>query len=157
LFLLLRLTDFYGEANLFAVQSSATLTLMSLGNVTKYPTSLQFLLMTLGPALGALAWFERVKSGALKWLITIGRVPMFYYIAHLYLLHALALLMALLAGHPWATFDFKTKITGMPAGFGFPLWGVYVFSAVTVALLYPLCRRYDQWRRGSQSLIARYL
>lgn len=157
LFLLLRLFNLYGETNLFAVQPSATLTLMSLFNVTKYPTSLQFLLMTLGPSLCAMAWVERMKSNALNWVITIGRVPMFYYLAHLYALHALSLLLALLAGHPWATFDFKARITGMPATFGFPLWGVYVFAAVTVALLYPLCRRYDDWRRQSRSVIARYL
>jgi hypothetical protein len=69
---------------------------------------------------------------------------MFYYTAHLYLLHALALLMALIAGHPWTTFDFKKSIFGLPAGFGFPLWGVYLFAGVVVGLLYPLCRRYDQ-------------
>ena len=157
LFLLLRLFNLYGESNDFEPQSNALLTLMSLLNVTKYPTSLQFLLMTLGPALWALALFERMKSGALSAVVTIGRVPMFYYLAHLYLLHALALLMALLAGHRWEGFDFKAKITGLPSSFGFPLRGVYVFSAITITLLYPLCRRYDQWRRGSQSLIARYL
>ncbi len=88
---------------------------------------------------------------------------MFYYVAHLYVLHLLdvlhllGLLMALLAGHPLSAFDFTAKITGMPAAFSLPLWGVYVFSAVTILLLYPLCVYYDQWRRHSPSLIARYL
>ena len=157
LFLLLRVFNFYGESNDFVPQSNALLTLMSLLNVTKYPTSLQFLLMTLGPSLWALALFERWEHRALTPLRTFGRVPMFYYVAHLYLLHGLGLALAWLAGHRWAAFDFQARITGMPAAFSFPLWGVYVFSAVTITLLYPLCRRYDQWRRGSQSLIARYL
>ena len=105
----------------------------------------------------SLALFERWEHRALTPLRTFGRVPMFYYVAHLYLLHGLGLALAWLAGHRWAAFDFQARITGMPAAFSFPLWGVYVFSAVTITLLYPLCRRYDQWRRGSQSLIARYL
>ncbi len=157
LFVVLRVFNLYGEQNPFALQADAAHTLMALGNVTKYPTSLQFLLMTLGPAMLALAAFEPLRGAWRKPLLIFGRTPMFYYIAHLYLLHALGLTMALAAGHSWAEFDFKTKITGMPVTFGFSLWGVYLFSAATIILLYPACRWYDGWRRRSSSLIARYI
>ena len=105
----------------------------------------------------ALAAFEPLRGAWRKTLLIFGRTPMFYYIAHLYLLHLLGLAMALATGYSWAEFDFKTKITGMPAQFGFPLWGVYLFSAITIALLYPACRWYDHWRRQSSSFIARYI
>ena len=157
LFLLLRIFNLYGEMNRFVPQADALRTWMALLNTTKYPTSLQFLLMTLGPAWLTLMALERWPARWQAPLTVFGRVPMFYYIAHLYALHILGLLAALLAGYPWAAFDFKAKITGMPASFGFPLWGVYVFSGITILLLYPRCLRYDQWRRRSTSFIARYL
>ncbi len=159
LFLILRSFNLYGETNLFVPQSNITLTLMSFLNVTKYPTSLQFLLMTLGPALIFQARVEKLPARLtfrLNPFVVFGRVPMFYYIAHLYLLHLIGLLMALLAGYPWGSFNFTAKITGMPEGFHLPLWGVYAMSLLCILLLYPLCKWYGKWRQQSQSLIARY-
>lgn len=160
LFLILRIFNLYGEPNLFTPQSNITLTLMSFLNVTKYPTSLQFLLMTLGPALIFLAWVEKFSARqipGLNPLLTFGRVPMFYYIAHLYLLHFMGLLMALLAGYSWGSFNFTVKITGMPEGFHLPLWGVYAMSLLSILLLYLLCYWYGKWRHRSHSFLARYI
>jgi uncharacterized membrane protein len=156
-FVILRAFNLYGDPYPFTPQSDWLYTLMSLLNTVKYPTSLLFLLMTLGPALLLLAALDGKPLKRWAPVVLIGRVPMFYYIAHLYLLHLGFLLVALLAGYPWSAFDFRAKITGMPAGFGFPLWGVYLATAVCVGLLYPCCRWYDRWRRGSDSLIARYI
>jgi uncharacterized membrane protein len=160
LFLILRIFNLYGDPNSFAPQSNITLTLMSLLNATKYPTSLQFLLMTLGPILIFLAWVEKLPlrlAFRLNPLVVFGRVPMFYYIAHLYLLHIIGLSMALLAGYPWGSFNFTVKITGMPEGFHLPLWGVYAMSFLSILLLYPLCYWYGKWRHRSHSFVARYI
>ena len=155
---MLRVFNLYGEANLFIPQNNFGLTLMSFFNVTKYPTSLQFLLMTLGPALIFLSVIERVPTSfGLQPLITFGRVPMFYYILHLYLLHLMGLGMALVAGFGWGSFNFQAKITGMPEGFHLPLRGVYAMSFLCICFLYPLCHWYGEWPRQSPSLLARYI
>jgi hypothetical protein len=113
--------------------------------------------MTMGPALVVLALAERRRLRGTSWVMTFGRVPMFYYISHLYVLHVLGILAALAAGYPWSSFDFRARITGIPAGFGFPLWGVYLMSTVTVAVLYPACHWYREWKSRTSSLIARYI
>lgn len=98
-FLLLRVTNFYGDASLFTVfPGEPVKTLMSFFNVTKYPPSFQFSLMTLGTACLALVGFEKLEGTCGKVLLTFGRVPMFYYILHLYLLHGAACVTLILSG-----------------------------------------------------------
>lgn len=89
LFVCLRITNFYGEANPFVISPQSPIdTLMSFLNLTKYPPSLLFSLMTLGPALLLLGYFEISVGLVGNILLTFGRAPMFYYIIHLYILHA---------------------------------------------------------------------
>lgn len=138
LFLLLRVGSGYGDASQF------TGTLYSLGNVTKYPVSLQFVLMTLGPALLFLA-AAHDRQGP-RWLRTLGQAPLIFYIAHLYLLHAMALLWAAAQGFTPAPLN--ARFGGIPEAFGFPLWQTLPFAALATALLVPLCARYAERRRG---------
>ena len=128
LFLLLRLTNFYGDPSPF------TGTLQSLGNVTKYPLSLHFILMTLGPALLFLAATHNRRAP--QFLVTLGRRPLPFYIGHLYLLHALALLWAFSQGHGPA--PLSVRFGGIPEAFGFPLWQTIPFALFTTAVLYTL-------------------
>jgi uncharacterized membrane protein len=144
LFLLLRISNFYGDASQFAGQHSVLYTLFSLGNVTKYPISLQFALMTLGPVLLVLGMLHGREIRSWGWLRSLGQTPFFYYVAHLYLLHFIALLLALAAGYPMASFQFGSRFGGIPEGFGFPLWATLLLSASAVVLLIPACR----WYRG---------
>jgi len=156
-FVVLRVLNGYGDLHAAAYTGNAMHDVMAALNVTKYPMSLSFVLMTLGPAL--LLW-SRWDGGPPSWtapLRTMGQVPMFLYITHLYLLHALALLMALAAGHPWSAFDFRKAITGLPSGFGFRLWQTFPFVVVTLGLLYPAAVWYAKLRASKRYAITRYL
>ena len=136
-FLFLRTVAGYGDASHFSGS------LFSLGNVTKYPLSLQFVLMTLGPALLFLA-ATHGRTGP-SWLAALGRAPLVFYIGHLYLLHILAILWA--AAIDLSPAPFSLRFGGIPKAFGFPLWQTLPFAFLTTALLIPLCRFYATRRR----------
>jgi hypothetical protein len=122
-------------------------TAFSLVNTTKYPMSLQFVLMTIGPALLFLVWLGQRRLPGTDWLEQLGRTPFFYYAAHLYALHLLAWGAALAAGFPLAEFDVTARFGGVPEGFGFPLWTTIPFALGTAWLLLPLCRSYEARRQ----------
>jgi uncharacterized membrane protein len=146
-FIALRALNHYGDPAPWARQKSALFTVLSFLNCTKYPGSLDFLLMTLGPALLVLAWFDRLKFKAPNPLVVFGRVPTFYFILHFYLIHVLAVLAAYLRyGSSAARFVFNPlpSMGGprelFPANFGYSLWTVYGVWLLVVVLLYPVCR-----------------
>jgi hypothetical protein len=134
------------------------MTVLSFLRCTKYPPSLDFLLMTLGPAILLLGWLDRINLTAANPLIVFGRVPLFYFLVHLYLIHGLAVLLALIRyKNAFFIFSPLPSIGGSmalyPPDYGYPLWVVYVLWITIVALLYPLClwfgrlkaRRSDGW------------
>jgi len=146
-FIALRAWNHYGDPAPWTHQKSALFTALSFLNCTKYPGSLDFLLMTLGPALLLLAWFERRAFSTANPLIVFGRVPMFYFILHFYLIHVLAVLFAWLRyGNPAAGFVFNPlpSMGGpralFPANFGYSLWTAYGVWLLVLVLLYPVCR-----------------
>jgi len=119
--------------------------LLSFLNCTKYPPSLDFLLMTLGPALMVLSWFDRLRFSPANPLIVLGRVPFFYFVGHFYAIHILAVLMAWLRyGHAGFMFGPLPSMGGerasFPADYGYGLGGVYLVWIGIVLLFYPLCR-----------------
>jgi uncharacterized membrane protein len=137
-FLVLRATNLYGDPRPWAPQGSATYTLLSYLNVTKYPPSLLFLLVTLGPAIAALPLLERVRGPVARFFVVYGRVPLLYYVAHLYLIHALAVAVGVARG-----FDFTAMLgvwMTLPDTWGFGLPVVYLVWVAVVLALYPLCR-----------------
>ena len=147
LFVAVRAINRYGDPAPWAHQKSAVFTVLSFLNCTKYPGSLDFLLMTLGPSLLVLAFLDPLKFKPGNPLIVFGRVPMFYFVLHFYLIHALALLAAWIRyGSSAATFMFHTlpSMGGpqqlFPANFGYSLGAVYGVWLLTVVLLYPVCR-----------------
>ena len=120
-FVLLRWLNVYGDPSRWSVQKSAAMTIVSFLNTTKYPPSLLFLLMTLGPALLLLAAFDRARSIPLDAVRTFGRVPLFYFVVHLFTIHALAVVIC--AGRYGATqpstrrsWRGKRSAAGPPAG-----------------------------------------
>jgi len=129
-FVLLRASNLYGDPAAWGVQETWLSTLLSFLNCEKYPPSLLYLMMTLGPALMGLAAFEPARGRFADWLTVFGRVPFFFYVVHIYVIHALAVAASLV-------------LTGVLApvsqlGFGLPV--VYVVWALVLVLLYPLCR-----------------
>jgi len=161
LFIFIRAIDKYGEPLHWRRQKNLVFTILSFINTTKYPPSLDYLLMTIGPAILALALFE-MRAGSQpggsilrNFFVTFGRVPMFFYILQWFTAHTIAVLLHLIFGKPvhWL---FQTPIdwfTHPPVGNGFNLIVVYLSWIGGVLLLYPLCkwfagvkaRRRDWW------------
>jgi len=126
---------------------------LSFINVSKYPPSLQYTLITLGPALMFLAVAERPLNRLTSSLATLGRVPMFYYLAHLLLIHLLAMLGAVVCGYHWSDMILSTRVNASPQlkGYGFDLGVVYIVWISVVVALYPLCKGFDAYKRRNQS------
>jgi uncharacterized membrane protein len=165
LFIALRAVNAYGDPSKWSPQKNSLFTVLSFFNVTKYPPSLLFLLITLGPAIVSLAWFEVPQRavaagqsllGRLRnALVIFGRVPLFFYILQWYTAHLIGVVAGLIAGQPvgWQFASPAEKFQNIPAGVGFRLWVVYICWIAGVLLLYPLCkwfagvkaRRRDWW------------
>jgi hypothetical protein len=107
-------------------------------NTTKYPPSLDFLLMTLGPAAILCANANRIHHRLAQVLATFGRVPFAFYVAHVFLIHCLSVVLGVIQG--FSASQFMTIFLFYPSGYGLQLPGVYVVWALVIALLYPFCR-----------------
>jgi uncharacterized membrane protein len=156
-FVLLRATNLYGDPHPAIYSGDLRENLRAMLNVTKYPLSLSFQLMTIGPGLLLLALWDRGVPRLAAPLLALGRAPMFCYIAHLYWLHAGALVVAMLAGHAWRDFDFRATITGLPVGVGFPVWMTIPITIVLIVPLVPAARWYAAQRATGRHPWMRYL
>ena len=148
-FITLRWTNIYGDPNLFKHYGTLTKDLMSFLNLTKYPPSLLYLLVTLGFVFLFLANTENLKGRIVNFFSTFGRVPFFYYIIHIYLIHILALFMAELCGFGWEKMvlsDWVSEVSGLK-GFGFSLSVVYIIWIFIIAFLYPFCKKFDKYKQ----------
>lgn len=148
IFIVVRFINIYGDPAKWEPQSSGFSTLLSFINVTKYPPSLDYILITLGPAFLFLAWAENFKGKITQYVVALGRVPMFFYIVHIYVIHLLALVAALATGFTWSDMTFTTWITDSQSlkGYGFGLGFVYVVWVFVVLGLYPLCLWYERYK-----------
>jgi uncharacterized membrane protein len=138
--------------------------MLSFLNCTKYPGSLDFVLMTLGPSLLMLAYLDRRTLKDTNPLIVFGRVPLFYFILHFYVIHALTVLAALLRYGVQAGKFMFNPLPSMggpsdlfPANFGYRLWVVYAVWILTVTMLYPLCRWFAKVKRERAAWWLSYL
>ncbi|MEZ5290024.1 MAG: heparan-alpha-glucosaminide N-acetyltransferase domain-containing protein [Vicinamibacterales bacterium] len=157
LFVVLRALNGYGNPAPWRPQATAALTAASFLNVLKYPPSLQFLLMTLGPALVALALAERARGWWAGWLATYGRVPLFFYCAHIFVVHAAAVAIAFLQGGELTRIQAVTHPERIPPWFGIPLPAVYlVWMGIVAALFWP-CRAYGRLKASGAHPWTRYL
>lgn len=150
LFVIIRFINRYGDPIPWKDYGTLTKDLISFLNPSKYPPSLDYLLMTLGVAFLFLANAEKLKGKVVDFFSTFGRVPFFYYILHLYLIHLLALLFAQLSGFGWRTMILEHWVTETPRlkGYGFPLWVVYAVWVGIILLLYPLCKKFDNYKQS---------
>jgi uncharacterized membrane protein len=157
-FVVLRAVNIYGDPVRWSHHVGLAFTVMSFLNTTKYPPSLDFLLMTLGPALIVMAWLERFHFRFTNPLLVFGRVPFFYYGAHLLLAHLIAIGMNFVRYGAKSFLLIAPPSMGSPGerfppNYGFPLWTVYAVWVVVLLLLYPAClwfarlkqRRHDWW------------
>ena len=152
LFVLLRAFNLYGDNEPWSVQSSLSMTVCSFLNTTKYPPSLLYTLMTMGPAIIFLAFAEKPLNWLGKKIIPFGRVPLFFYILHLYLIHLLAVVAVVWSGRSWTEMIFPLNCNGKDApwlkGYGYSLAGVYFVWILVVVLLYPLCKKFDNYKQS---------
>jgi uncharacterized membrane protein len=145
LFVILRATGIYGDPRPWERPS-----FLGFLNTSKYPASLQFLLMTLGPLLIALPLLENARGRVARWLATFGEVPFFFYVLHIPLIHVIAVLISvvrtpestgwLFANHPMLPPD-------VPDGYRWSLWMLYLVTALVVVALYFPCRWRAERRR----------
>lgn len=150
-FAALRALNLYGDPQPWAAQATPVYTMLSFLRTTKYPPSLLFLLMTLGPALLLLAWFERRQLAPGHPLAVLGRVPLFYYVGHFLLAHVVASCLV------WSRYgDFSLAFLSgpfpsvggaherFPADIGWPLWVVYLVWFLVVLAMYFACTWYGR-------------
>ncbi len=160
-FVILRAINIYGDPSRWATQRTAAYSILSFLNITKYPPSLLFLLMTLGPALIFLWAVDTHTPRLLRPALIIGKVPMLYYLLHFALIHVLAVLICY-ARYRHIHWMFESPdlahypIT-QPPGWGLTLPLVYLIWAFVVLAMYPLCRWYAAVKQRSNNPLLSYL
>ena len=150
LFISVRFINEYGDRSHWSQQPTAFYTFLSFIKTSKYPPSLLYTLMTLGPAILFLAFAENVKGPVSKIISVYGRVPMFYYVLHIFLIHLFTMIAAgLFTDFSWKVWILKEPLwfTESLKGYGFSLGIVYLVWLAIVIGLYPLCRWYDRYKQ----------
>jgi len=158
LFFVLRLVNDYGDPSHWAIQKDGLHTFLSFLNVSKYPPSLLYSLMTLGVALLVLAFTEHVSNRFTRFLTIYGNVPFFYYVPHFFILRIISIIVFFAAG--FTTSQIVTPGTPLlfhPPGFGFSLWVVYGVWLLVIAILYYPCRWYSNYKRTHKQWWLSYL
>jgi uncharacterized membrane protein len=156
-FVVLRATNLYGDPARWAPQGELLATVLSFINCEKYPPSLLYLAMTLGPGLIVLGLFRSARTALGRAIVTIGRVPFLFYVVHLVLVHAMAVVAARLTFGDIDWLFRHMPIYNKPAGYGLSLPAVYVLWIVAVVLLYPMCRWFAQIKQRRQDWWLSYL
>ena len=148
LYIVLRFINVYGDPSQWFKQATGFRTFLSFINSSKYPPSLFFMCMTIGPALLLLAWWDNIQNAFTKFVSVYGRVPFFYFVAHLFILHFITMLFYFYRGHTFTeTMNDQVITKFVKAGEGFSLTIVYVIWLSVVNALYPLCKWYDKYKR----------
>ena len=157
-FFCLRLINIYGDPVQWNTQKNSVTTFLSFMNVTKYPPSLIFGCMTLGPAMIALSLLENANNRITQFFTVYGSVPLFYFLVHFLLIHLICTGLFFATGHtmgdavsPQSPFVFR------PVQFGYSLPVVYLIWLSVVACMYPLCRRYKNYKQHHRNWWLSYL
>jgi uncharacterized membrane protein len=159
LFVVLRLINNYGDPVPWAPHHRGPVfSFLSFININKYPPSLDYICVTIGVGLIMLALLDNAKNAVARFFRVYGRVPMFYYILHFYLIHLLVVVFFFIQGYSLQDIDaggvlFMFK----PPGFGLNLPGVYLIWIFVVLALYPLCKKYDNYKSTHKKWWLSYL
>jgi uncharacterized membrane protein len=156
-FVVLRATNLYGDPAPWTVQDGFVPTLLSFINCEKYPPSLLYLAMTIGPGLILLGLFQNASSGLARVVVAIGRVPFLFYVAHIVLLHAMAVAVAHVTVGDIGWLFRHMPAFNKPEDYGLTLPGVYALWIVALALLFPLCRWFGALKQRRKDWWLSYL
>ena len=149
LFIILRFINIYGDPFRWSTQRSGFYTFLSFINASKYPPSLFFICMTIGPALLLMAWWDKIENGLTRIVSVYGRVPFFYFVTHFFLIHLFSAIAFFIRGHTFAedAMDLSTPfIKFIKAGEGIQLRYVYIIWLSIVIVMYPICKWYDKYK-----------
>ncbi|RYY09615.1 MAG: DUF1624 domain-containing protein, partial [Chitinophagaceae bacterium] len=145
-FLILRMINLYGDPAPWVAQQTSLFTVLSFLNVTKYPPSLQFCLLFLGMMLVIIALVQNVRTKWISIVCVYGKVPLFYFLVHWYIIHPLVFVMIYLQGFSASDMLFGTNFGRPKIGSGIGLWQVYLVWVGTVVIMYPLCKWYGRYK-----------
>lgn len=153
LFVALRFINIYGDPSLWSVQKNDMFTFLSFMNITKYPPSLLFCLITLGIMFLIFSFSEKVKGWFMKATSVYGKVPFFYFLVHFYLVHIALLALLLFQGFHWHQLDFASGTFGRPKGVqsGVSLGIVYLIWVSVVVILYKPCLWYGRYKSQNKN------
>lgn len=160
LFIVVRFVNIYGDPSLWSAQKDGVYTFLSFMNVTKYPPSLLFCLITLGIMFLILAFAEQLQNNVAKILTVYGRVPLFYFLVHFYLIHLIMVAVMFMQGFHFADMDFASGGFGRPKAVasGLQLWAVYLIWVGVVVVLYKPCVWFGEYKaRHKENAWLKYL
>ena len=156
LFIVLRATGIYGDPREWSSENGP----LGFLNPSKYPPSLQFLLMTLGPTILAIPYLENARGRVAGWLRVFGQVPFFFYVLHIPLIHLSALLISLVrtpGSTGWLIANHPMLPPDVPEGYRWSLGLLYLVWAIVVVILYFACRWYAGVKARSNNQALRFL
>ena len=158
LFIFLRLFNLYGDPAPWSLQKNTMYSLLSFLNVTKYPLSLQYTCMTIGPLLILLSILKERQNRVISFVSVFGKVPFFYYVLHFFLIHAITALLFFITGHTWSeTNDPASVVFFRPASFGFSLSTIYLVWLLVITILYFPCRWFTKYKATHRQWWLSYL
>jgi uncharacterized membrane protein len=165
LFLVLRGFNLYGDPNPWSAPQPGAdgpqlPAVLSFLNTSKYPASLLFLLMTLGPTIALIPLLEKARGPVSRWMTVFGKVPFFYYVLHIPLIHVIALIVSQMRMGtivPWLFENHPMGTGRAPAGYMWSLWQLYLVWLIVVVLLYFACRWYASMKERQRSPWMAYL
>jgi uncharacterized membrane protein len=158
LFLILRSINHYGDPLHWYLTRNQFYSWLAFFNLTKYPPSLDYIALTVGASMILLGLLDRVSKNSFPFLRVFGRVPFFYYVVHLYLIHALTVILFFVQGYQAKDITPQhSPFMFRPDNFGFGLAGVYLLWIAVILMLYPLCKGYDQYKTTHKQWWLSYL
>ncbi len=158
-FIAFRFINIYGDSFQWSVQKNAVYTFLSFINITKYPPSLMFCLVTLGIMFLIFAFAEHTNNRLAGFVKVYGKVPMFYFLVHFYLIHLLLIVLLFLQGFHWPQFDFASGTFGRPKGIesGVTLSAIYLIWIAIVLILYKPCLWYGKYKTTNKQWWLKYI
>ncbi|MBL7932335.1 MAG: DUF1624 domain-containing protein [Bacteroidia bacterium] len=153
LFLLLRSVNIYGDSRHWSVQDSFLYSVFSFIDVSKYPPSLLYTCITLGIMFFALRLADAEDNVFVNFFRTFGKVPMFFYILHWYIVHVSMYIMVFMQGYSGSDIPLGIMQFGRPEGAGMSLGFVYLYWFFLIVCMYPLCRWYGNYKDSHPSKV----
>ncbi|WP_426486038.1 DUF1624 domain-containing protein [Flavobacterium sp. 2] len=159
LFAVIRFVNIYGDPALWNLQKDAVFTFLSFINVTKYPPSLLFCLLNLGIMFLLLAFADQFHNKVKKVTLVYGRVPLFYFIVHFYVIHILTLIILFAQGFSWSQLEFASGTFGRPKNTesGLPFWAIYLMWIFVVVILFKPCQWFGKYKAENKYWWLKYI